>query len=293
MGSKHTSLSIVLLSLGLPLFLMCQWSNDPYSPLQISTWGLNPASCSDGNGGVYIGWMSFSYENSNVYLQRLDKYGYIQWEPPLFIENIKVFQNQKIELLEDGNGGVYLGYNVHTPVDTIENIIIYNGTVTLQHVDSSGNKLWGDGIILGQDSSNHALNFELVTDNDEGIIVAWIDLVNDSYDAPNDLWLQRIDPSGTGIWGNNGYILADSIRGIFDIVADVDQGAFIRWRTWPFVTDTANWFCKVNEQGNVLWTNYIIEEIYNLNIINDGNGDRNSTRLNSSHIPLSRMPSSA
>ncbi len=250
-------LFIKLLILIIPAFLSAQWSTSPDSNLQISSWGLNPSSCSDGNGGVYVSWMSFSYANSNVYLQRLDKYGYIQWEPPLLIENINVFQGQKIELVEDGISGVYMGYNVHTPVDTFENYIFYNGTVTLQHVDSSGNKLWGDGITLRPDSSNHAWNFELDIDNDEGIIVGWIDLVNDSHDAPNDLWLQRFDQTGMEFWGNGGFLLADSIGSRFDMVGNNEQGAFVRWRASSHVSDTTNLFCKVDENGDVLWRNGI------------------------------------
>jgi hypothetical protein len=99
----------------------------------------------------------------------------------------------------DGNGGVYIGYNVHTPMDTIENTINYSDSITLQYVDSSGNKLWGDGIILGPDSSNHTKNIRWVSDNND-LIIGWIDYLDNSG-APNYLWLQRYYSKCVGILG--------------------------------------------------------------------------------------------
>ena len=55
-------------------------------------------------------------------------------------------------------------------------------------------------------------------------------------------------------------------------------------------SDTAKafyWYKKSAEQGDAQ-AQYSLSNMYN-----NGEGDRKSTRLNSSHIPLSRMPSSA
>ena len=55
------------------------------------------------------------------------------------------------------------------------------------------------------------------------------------------------------------------------------------------------WVFKIDKTGNLLWQKCLggTYDDFARNIFTTSDGDRKSTRLNSSHIPLSRMPSSA
>jgi hypothetical protein len=256
-GAVDMRLRILLLFwvriLLLPLPLSAQWSTDPSHNLQVSPWGLKPDACSDGNGGVYITWVSFDYRNSKVYLQRVNKYGYVQWNPPLYVGDIHNFQQGGAKVIEDGRGNVIVCYSELVPVDTFSGTIIYIGRVRVHKVDSLGHKLWpSDGVRVSIDSTDQGFGglFNVVSDSAGGAIIQWMDRDSLGVDSVRQQ-LQRISAVGQRLWGGRGVHVANiSARAVGEssLARDGNNGAIIHY--W---TGSERVFQRLNAQGDVVW----------------------------------------
>ena len=63
--------------------LVAQWSHDPAQNLQISPFGYDVLACEDGYGGAFVAWTANL--GPYLWLQWVDKYGYVKWPQPKMI----------------------------------------------------------------------------------------------------------------------------------------------------------------------------------------------------------------
>ena len=73
-------------------------------------------------------------------------------------------------------------------------------------MDSMGNKLWGEGLLPGVDSLDQNL-IGIVNDNNGGVIVAWKEYRYINNITYNYLRMQRFNPYGQKLWGENGIVI--------------------------------------------------------------------------------------
>lgn len=248
------TLSLVLFPLAPSGFslLYSQWSTDPSQNLQVSSWGLSPDACTDGPGGVYISWLSFDYDHSQVYLQRVDKWGYVQWNPPLLIGELGNFQFGKANVIEDGFGNAIVAYNELTIVDTIGSDPIYESKVLIQKVDSLGNTLLpGNGVRVSLDTTDQGFlgTFNLVPDSAGGVIVLWNERDHFFSDTTRR-YIQRISHNGQRLWGENGVLIYNDLGNNEPlIISDELKGVILHY--W---TGNEYQFERVDSLGNKNWT---------------------------------------
>ena len=204
-------------------------------------------------------WLSFDYSHSKVYLQRVDRYGYVLWDPPILIGELGNFQAGYARVVDDGTGGALVGYDELIPVDTSGIYVIWEGKVKVQRVDSLGNTLWEEGGVRVSLDSTDQREFEIVSDGEGGAIVGWIDLLGvESYDPPNTVFLQRLSSTGERMWGENGIVISDSADIYMNMVTDTENGAIVRWtKMWDDFSDTLNWFFRIDGDGNIMWETFI------------------------------------
>jgi hypothetical protein len=72
-----------------------------------------------------------------------------------------------------------------------------------QRVDSSGNIVWGDGVLLHGDTTGG--QFNSASDNFGNLFIVWDEKRNNPFNA--DQYAQKINTSGTLLWGVSGVAL--------------------------------------------------------------------------------------
>ncbi len=157
----------------------------------------NPKSCSDGQGGIIVVWddsRNFSINRYDVYAQRVNGSGDIQWAENGVPISTEVEDQDCVEICSDGQGGAYIVWHDcrELPTDPVD--------IYVQRVDSSGNIQWAENGIPICSAENAQVGHEILSDGHDGIIIIWEDMRNGQF----DLYAQRVNASGDFQWAENG-----------------------------------------------------------------------------------------
>ena len=185
---------------------------------------VNTAVASDGAGGLVYAWLDARSGSYQLYAQKLDGAGSRQWtqgdgqgvlvcSPPAI--------SQPPVVVGDGSGGAYLAWQDIRP-GTIGFADIY-----AQHLNAAGTPLWAaDGIPIC-DAAGAQEYPVIIGDDAGGVIVAWWD----SRGGFRDVYAQRVNGSGAGLWGANGrVVISAGLDQLLPVMApDGAHGAFVAW----------------------------------------------------------------
>lgn len=248
----------VLLSFLVAANISAQWSTDNGNNLQVTDWNRLPLSAaSDGDGGVYIAINQAVSGNDTIpevhsFLFKLDKYGYSQWSEPIHI-GLEDWQHD-VKLMSDGFGGVIACIMDLDFVRWNALRMIWDYKISLQRIDSLGNKLWGDGIYVCTDTTDQYA-FDICTDGNGGCYVSWLSektmdyTYSDGYRA-----IQHISAEGERMWSDTGKIL---------FKGGVNQYAEFWYQLKPnsdggiYTIHTPNLndfhYMNIDTDGNIIW----------------------------------------
>ncbi len=245
--------SFYLYLIFLPAFIPAQWSTDPSENLQVSTWGINPEACSDDTGGVYVLWESFS-ELRRIYLQRVNRYGYVKWDEPVFVGGTED-EERFYHIVNDGYCNALFTYIGRTIVDTLDEppmTYIFSDKVKVNKIDSSGALLWGGGIRVNVEATNQFFHAKIISDDSGGAIVIWVEEDTVWSGCPHRLKIQRIGEDGNRLWGASGIMIADSILEYREpmLVSDGLGGAIVSWDNLKLQ--------RISPDGEFLWDESIV-----------------------------------
>jgi hypothetical protein len=103
-----------------------------------------------------------------------------------------------IALVEDDSGGAYVLWEHRFPVE-----------ILAQHLDASGSPTWATGgILVTNPWTGYQASPRAVSDGAGGVIVVWVDgrggFCDPSFQASCDIYGQRLDSTGTLLWGPTG-----------------------------------------------------------------------------------------
>ena len=233
-------------------------------------WGLNGkpvargsynhthiTTVSDGSGGVIVSWEDWRNggTNSDVYAQRLNINGEIQWTagadsagfPVSSAANDQSYPN----IVSDGSGGAIVVWEDHRTV--------FDNDIFAQRIDHNGIRQWasgGDSNGVGVSTEiHHQNNPAIISDNSGGAIIAWEDF-RDSLYASN-IYADRIDGSGTSLWFASGMaVCVDTFYQDFPtLTSDLSGGAIITWEDYR-TDDTSDIYAQyIDGGGTPQWTN--------------------------------------
>jgi len=218
-----------------------QWTDDGVT---VDASGFITGSCiiTDGAGGAVMIWSQYRNGNADVYAQRIDSNGNIQWNPDGVAVCVASGDQWIPDAVGDGAGG-----SIVTWMDGRDG----NADVFAQMVDADGNIQWTqDGTVVCNEAQYQVMP-RLVSDGAGGAIITWSD-----YRSSNnyDIYVQRIDQSGILRWLVGGVALC-VINGdqIYPQVAsDGEGGAIVVWEDWR---SDSNIYCqRVTESGNLVAT---------------------------------------
>jgi len=254
--------------------LTAQWSNDPGENLLVTDWASLPLEIAgDGDGGVFISvnrrWSQGNIPQSHPFLFCLDKYGYHKWPQPIQYGGVEDAQGQ-CKMFADGNKGVIIGFIDSDFLGFSEAGYILDYTIRVQKIDSLGNQLWGNGVLVSTDTLEQ-YDFEFASDDNGGCYISWTSepVFGDIYDNGYRS-LQHISSFGERLWGDTGMVLFDGdvSYDAFPIISDGQGGVITQ-----YTPDEQDYFYRhLDYDGNTIWEAPLRFPRFDNKILADGNG---------------------
>ena len=206
-----------------------------------------PVAVSDGSGGAVIAWRDERSGNRDVYAQRVDSSGVVQWTTDGVAICTDVENQFGIVIVSDGNhGGIisWTDFRAVTSSDIYAQRIRYNGLL-----------LWAANGVPVCVASGSQYNSQIISDENGGAIITWNDYRSGSG---ADVYAQRVDPGGWRLWTTNGVAVSagSSDQEYPKIVPDGSGGAIIAWqdnRAVMFVTWNI-YAQRIDMNGASQWT---------------------------------------
>ena len=225
------------------------WSSHPQENTPICTMPEqqgNPQIISDGAGGAIITWEDRRNIHFDIYAQRIDAQGNIQWGKG-GVPVCTALENQiKPRIISDGAGGAFITWHdIRNGTD--------NADVYAQRLDAQGKPLWAiNGITLCNEPN--AQNSPIITtDGAGGAIIIWQDYRTNYA----DIYAQRINNNGEALWVNNGKLVCggSGTQGNIVVINDGVGGAIFAWQ--DFRRNYADIYAqRIDGSGSMLWDKY-------------------------------------
>ena len=229
-----------------------QWStdtsiNNPICTLQNDQSIIRIVS--DSNGGAIIVWGDNrnGTSNTNIYAQRIDSNGFIQWATDGIAICTAVNNQDYPEIISDGNGGAIISWN-----DYRNSTFEYD--LYAQKINSSGVVQWANNGVAISNAIGDNYNPIMVSDGNGGAIITFMD--NRNINNNGDIYAQSINSLGIVQWTIDGIVICgNTAQNEFPkIVSDGSNGVIITWQ------DARNgsfdvYAQRVNSSGVIQWTN--------------------------------------
>jgi hypothetical protein len=214
-----------------------QWDTDGEAICTASGNQHNPTIISDGSGGAIITWQDYRNGSADIYAQRINGSGFLQWTGNGVAICTASGDQDKNTITSDGSGGAII-----TWIDQ------RNGNVDIyaQRINAAGVTQWKtDGVDICT-ASDLQWDPTLTSDGSGGAIIAWEDSRNG-----NDIYAQRINAAGVTQWDPNGVLICTAIstRSNPMIISDSSGGAIITWEGMP----SDIYAQRINEVGVIQW----------------------------------------
>ncbi len=201
----------------------------------------DPRIASDGNGGAIVVWRDYAGGNDDIFAQRIDADGVIQWTPAPVVVCGAAGMQVTAAIVSDGLGGAIV-----TWWDWRSEVDIY-----AQKIDSDGTVQWtADGVPIctavgTQDPPN------IVSDGAGGAIIVW----RDGRNSEDNIYAQRIASNGTVQWAADGIPVCMAAYYQYDpqIVSDGAGGAIIAWDDERSMGGFDFYIQRVDANGNIQW----------------------------------------
>ncbi len=205
----------------------------------------NVVVVSDGAGGVIAVWEDSRFGGKDVYTQRVNHSGFVQWAANGVVICDEANDQGAIAAVTSGSGGALIAWQDFRSGTNFD--------VYAQRVNSSGASQWtADGVVVC-DQANSQYLWTMVTDEADGGILAWTDLRNGTDD---DVYAQRILADGSLDWPVAGVGINTSYgdQSYPAAVADGSGGAIIAFTAYGGLNEDNIRVQRLNSSGSALWS---------------------------------------
>jgi hypothetical protein len=207
----------------------------------------SPTIVSDGSGGAIITWKDWRNGNYDIYAQRVNASGAVQWTANGVAICTATNNQMYPTIVSDGSHGAIITWEDYRSAT--------NYDIYAQRVDSDGLRQWavsGDsnGVAICKATGDQRYP-TIVSDGSHGAFITWEDYRSDSN---WDVYAQRVN-GGTAQWISNGNAIcaATGDQQNPTIVSDGSGGAIITWQD-SRGSDKDIYAQDVNPAGTVQWT---------------------------------------
>ncbi len=202
-----------------------------------------PQICSDGKDGAIIVWMDHRGTDYDIYAQKINATGHTKWDKNgTVICNVSNDQKSP-QLCSDGNGGAFIIW-----IDNRTG----NWDIFSQRINSSGYVQWTKNGIIICNANQSQVYPQICNDGFLGAIITWSDYRSE---IDFDIFAQRINSSGNGLWGNNGTIICNmsNDQAFSKLCTDENGGAIIGWQSSGGASGTDIYTQRINSTGDIKW----------------------------------------
>jgi|GEM_PF-712687 len=200
-----------------------------------------PQVVSDGEGGGIVTWFDYRNGNADVFAQRIDASGNILWDSQGVAVATGTQGQWAPQISEDGEGGAVIAW---------EELAITTLDLYAQRVDGNGALLWTNPVAVSNASANQeSPRIALVSVG--AVVIVW----QDWRSGTQDVYAQRLSPTGNASWNLNGKAVALGAgnQTAANLATDGSGGTVIAWQS----DSGGNWDLfaqRLNDQGAEQWT---------------------------------------
>lgn len=232
---------------------VCTPSNNPRNFIPNAWFNPYYKVIADGAGGAIIVWEDNRNGNLDIYAQKIDGNGSVQWEsdgiPVCSVAGDEMLHNSRLpQIGPDGEGGVIVVWADQRNGPEQSYYDIY-----AQRLDTNGNTLWAPNGIPICTTENAQQSPIIIPSDNGGAFIAWGDRRNEGGD---DIFAQKIDSDGFPVWQDDGIVVCDSPGGQLEpnLIPDGSGGLIIVFADHEEGNDTANILAqRINENGTQEW----------------------------------------
>lgn len=231
-----------------------QWTSNGVPLCPGSTNQKEPQIIADGSGGAIVMWIDnrTGVNENDVYAQRITGDGNLMWSE-FGLPVCAIYRRQQIaSIAPDGSGGAIIAWTDDR--DTVS--LPLTSDVYAQRVNSNGTLLWAsNGVPIAVGPGNQKAP-QILASEDGGAIIVWDDTRNGSNNR--DIYAQRIGPTGSILWSNNGIAICDAPndQDWQRIISDGNGGAIISWEDERFGGNNRHIYAqRIDATGSIQWAN--------------------------------------
>lgn len=197
-----------------------QWTANGVVVVNAAGNQFSPSIVADGAGGAVAVWQD--YRNSadfDIYAQRLDANGAMQWAVNGFAISVASGNQVSPSVVRDDGEAFIVGW---------EDYRNGNADIYAQRISAAVSVSWTANGLAVCNTSGNQNSLHMTTDDSNGAILVWRDYRNG---ASADLYLQRINSTGTRLWGADGTAVSSAAGNQSSpaIIADGAGGALLAW----------------------------------------------------------------
>lgn len=194
------------------------WTADGVPVCSSTGHQFEPRIITDDGGGAIVTWYDLRAANFDIYAQRIDFSGTVQWTAGGVVICNATDDQYASEIARDGTGGAII---------TWEDNRLSDSDIYTQRVDDSGNVQWTANGLPVCTKSYDQDGPRIIPDGAEGAIITWNDFRTYEY----DIYAQKIDASGSTLWEGDGtpVCLAAEDQKRVQTSTDGAGGALVTW----------------------------------------------------------------
>jgi len=250
-----------------------QWAANGVAICSMDSDQVSPAIISDGSGGAIIAWQDKRSGSYDIYAQRVNASGVLQWSPSTGDSVCKAaFDQVNIAMVSDGSGGALIAWE-----DYRSNAGPGLADVYTQKVNALGVPQWtANGIgVCTQAAAQHGPR--IISDGSGGAFLTWYDRRAGNY----DIYAQRVTVIGGLVGTADGVAVCTSGTDQTnpDMCSDGSGGAIIVWQDFRSTTDIDIWVQRMSPAVAIRWpvngvvmNNNVAYDQINPKIVSDGVG---------------------
>lgn len=198
-----------------------QWIANGIAICTAASYQFSPTIVRDGAGGAIIAWHDRRIGDFNIYTQRINAMGVVQWTangvPICTASGVQSYATAT----SDGAGGAIVAW------DDLRSDINYD--IYAQRINAAGAMQWtANGVAISM-AANLQYAHNIVADSAGGAIIAWEDYRTGT--GYPDIYSQRITASGVVQWAQDGVAVSTAAytQNFLTIISDGAGGAINTW----------------------------------------------------------------
>ena len=226
---------------------------------------------SDGAGGAFCTWMDQRNGSQDIYAQRIDVNGNLQWNVDGIAICNAASDQYTPKIASDGSGGAIIVW-----YDNRDG----NWDIYAQKINATGIVQWTtDGVGICTLAGNQNAQ-QVIGDGAGGAFIVWSDGRGGGPNA--DILGQRINAAGVSLWNPGGSSIcnANSLQNIPSVVSDGAGGIIVAWEDWRNFSQTDIYAQRMSSNGFPIWefngvvicSESNLAHQYSSKIISDGSG---------------------